>query len=139
VSPVVDADTGELLGQLTVPELNHRMVELSNALDLNTAELRRLAAEKERVDLTYRLHFAAAVAASGRRSADQRKAEAEQHCASVPAREGTAESLAHAASRLDMQLKAEREAGHNIRSQLSAMQSVASNLRSEISGLGYRP
>lgn len=133
----VDPVTGELLGQLTVPELNHRMVTLANQLDDNTAEIRRISVEKEQVDLRYRLAFAASVAGSNLGSVDRRKAEAEQWCAATVWR--APETLAEAASRLDMQLRAEREAGHNIRAQLSAMQSVASNLRAEISGLGYRP
>lgn len=139
MTALVDEKTGELLGQLTTPELNHRMIQLSNRLDENTAEILRIAAEKEKVDLAYKLHYAATVTTSGARSEDRRKAEAELECARVRACEDGTESLAEAQSRLDMQLRAEREAGHNIRAQLSAMQSVASNLRSEISGLGFRP
>lgn len=139
MTALVDEQTGELLGQLTTPELNHRMIQLSNRLDDNTVELRRIATEKERVDLAYRLHYAATVTTSGARSEDRRKAEAELECARTAVEDDDTESLAEAASRLDMQLRAEREAGHNIRAQLSAMQSVASNLRSEISGLGFRP
>jgi hypothetical protein len=122
----------------TPAEVNIRLIELADMLERAQPELERLLAELQRVSLAHDLRFAASVKTSTQGSEDRRKAEAtarmyQEYLDDSPF------DLATRKAELEMQVKAMREAGHNIRASMNAMQTVAANLRAEMSlGGGVR-
>lgn len=121
----------------TVADVNARLMQLDAALGSSQPELERLLRESATVDLAYRLRYAAVVKASEARSEDRRRAEAEL----AMERETLPDSPINLAVRktvLEVEIKAMREAQHNLRAQISSIQSVAANLRAEMSLMGVR-
>lgn len=122
----------------TPAEVNARLVELANELEKLQPELERLLAEHQRVALRYDLQYASVVQTSEQRSEDRRKAEAVAAMFKAYLPDSTVD-LATRKSVLEMQIKAMREAGHNIRAAMNGIQTVAANLRAEMSlGGGVR-
>jgi hypothetical protein len=120
---------------LTIAQVNDRIVALGDELGRQQPALEALLAEQQGVQLEYGIRYAAAVLASEARSEDRRKAEAEIAMTQVYLDDDDVHSLAERRSVLDMRVRAQREAMHNLRAQISGLQSVGSNLRTE-AGLG---
>ena len=134
---LVDVDTGEALPELTVPELNRRMIALADRLDPCQQEIDRLANLKGAADLRYAAVYDATLVASEAKSVDRREAEAREECRKVPGSSKQGEALATECSRLDVQLRIQRECAHNLRSQISATQSAARLEDSAVRMAGY--
>lgn len=119
---IVDPKTGELLDMNTI---NLRLVRLLDELEESGRELGGKVQELGLVTFTFDCTY------------DRRKAEAMKACADLEWRNG--ESVARAKARLEVQVRALRDAQHNVRAVLSGIQTLGSNLRSEMSmGGGVR-
>lgn len=130
---IVDPRTGEVL---SMHDLNVRMVRLLDELEQSSAELTEKLKELGSVTFTYDVTYNATVASSDAKSADKRQADAFGACVDV--KWSGNESVARAKARLELQVKALRDAQHNVRSILSGLQSLGANLRTE-AGLGGWP
>lgn len=130
----VNTATGEVLDMM---EVNSKLIRLANALEATQPELARLLAEHQAVSLRYDLEWAASVAGSAQKSEDRRRAEATVHMSRVTLPDSPLD-LATRKAVLEMQIKAMREASHNIRAELSSYQTVAANLRAETTLGGIR-
>ena len=130
----VNTVTGEVLDMAAV---NSRLIRLADALEQTQPEMERLLREHQEVSLRYELEWAASVAGSGQKSEDRRRAEATVHLSRVVL-PGSSVDLATRRAVLEMQIKAMREASHNIRAEMSALQTVAANLRAETTIGGIR-
>lgn len=128
---VVDPNTGELVSLM---DINLRMIRLADELESSSAALDKLLREQAQVVLSYDLHYAATITASDAKSEDRRKAEATTACSLQLLPSG--ESLARARARLEVQVRAVRDAQHNLRALMSGLQTVSANVRSEATALG---
>lgn len=119
---------------LSLPEVNLRLFALAEELEAVQKAIEPLLAEHQRVSLRYELEYAAVVASSEHRSEDRRKAQATVAMTKVRMEDSPVD-LATRKAVLEMQIKALREAGHNVRAAINACQTLSSNLRTE-AGLG---
>lgn len=123
---------------MTIGEVNQRLIDLSDELSRQQPELESLLEELQRVTLAYELRYAASVKGSEAGSEDRRKAEATVALSQEYLDDEPDDDLATRRAVLEMRVKAQREAMHNIRAQINGFQTLSANLRAEanLGGMG---
>lgn len=130
-----DPTTGEVID---IASINAELVRLNRQLAEMEPSVRALLEELRRVSLRYDVEYSTAVLASPQRSEDRRRADATLHVSQVVL-DDSPEPLASRKSRLEIQLRAMRDAGHDIRARMSALQTISNNLRTQARVEGYMP